>query len=168
MSASLIGRFGVKRFQTIHQNSFEVAREHTLLVGIRHSRPLPAWDLKIRWNNLYRGLAVVIGRSKADMRTHLIHRPAMWTPYTTAWWSSQVSSYWHLIRHRCHAATAASRVHRNSVPSTQMRCMITASRRAKATIVFFIPAAPGDLHRPSSSAMTISSNAACSELLRRA
>jgi len=29
--------------------------------------------------------------------------------------------------------------HRNSVPSTQMRCMITANRRASATIAFFIP-----------------------------
>ena len=38
----------------------------------------------------------------------------------------------------CHAATA-SRVQRNSVPSTQMRCMITASRRARATIAFFMP-----------------------------
>jgi hypothetical protein len=37
-------------------------------------------------------------------------------------------------------------VHWNSVPSTQMRCMITARRRAKATTAFFIP--PGDLHRP--------------------
>src|SRR5215469_2392098 len=32
----------------------------------------------------------------------------------------------------CHAAAVASRVHRNSVPSTQMRCMITANRRARA------------------------------------
>ena len=38
----------------------------------------------------------------------------------------------------CHAA-AVSRVQRNSVPSTQIRCMITASRRASATIAFFIP-----------------------------
>ena len=38
----------------------------------------------------------------------------------------------------CHA-TVTSLVHRNSVPSTQMRCMITASRRARATIAFFIP-----------------------------
>ena len=36
-------------------------------------------------------------------------------------------------------ATATSRVQRNSVPSTQMRCMITANRRAKATIAFFSP-----------------------------
>jgi hypothetical protein len=32
-----------------------------------------------------------------------------------------------------------SRVQRNSVPSTQMRCMITANRRARATIAFFFP-----------------------------
>jgi hypothetical protein len=39
-----------------------------------------------------------------------------------------------------HAAVAAgSRVHRNSVPSTHVRCMITANRRARATIAFFIP-----------------------------
>ena len=37
------------------------------------------------------------------------------------------------------AAVACSLVQRNSVPSTQMRCMITASRRASATIAFFIP-----------------------------
>src|SRR6516162_4149610 len=30
-------------------------------------------------------------------------------------------------------------VQRNSVPSTQMRCMITAKRRASATIAFFMP-----------------------------
>ena len=44
-----------------------------------------------------------------------------------------------LILHSLHAATACSRVQRNSVPSTQMRCMITANRRARATIAFFIP-----------------------------
>ena len=37
-----------------------------------------------------------------------------------------------------HAATT-SWVQRNSVPSTHMRCMITASRRASATIAFFMP-----------------------------
>ncbi len=45
-----------------------------------------------------------------------------------------------LILHGFHAAVVAcSRVQRNSVPSTQMRCMITAKRRARATIAFFIP-----------------------------
>ena len=37
------------------------------------------------------------------------------------------------------AAAACPRVHWNSVPSTQMRCRITANRRASATIAFFIP-----------------------------
>ena len=45
-----------------------------------------------------------------------------------------------LILYGFHAAAAACcRVQRNSVPSTQMRCMITANRRASATIAFFIP-----------------------------
>jgi hypothetical protein len=44
----------------------------------------------------------------------------------------------HLFLVRSHAATI-SRVQRNSVPSTQMRCMITANRRASATMAFFIP-----------------------------
>ena len=55
---------------------------------------------------------------------------------TTGWISSVLLL--RLIVHGSHAATT-SRVQRNSVPSTQMRCMITASRRAKATIAFFIP-----------------------------
>src|SRR6516225_9722836 len=44
----------------------------------------------------------------------------------------------HLILHRSQAA-ATSLVHRNSVPSTHMRCIITAKRRASATIAFFSP-----------------------------
>ena len=39
----------------------------------------------------------------------------------------------------CHAATASSRLQRNVVPSTQIRCMTTANRRASATIAFFTP-----------------------------
>src|SRR6187551_3070688 len=58
---------------------------------------------------------------------------------STAQWNSSVLLS-KLILHGCHAAAAASSlVQRNAVPSTQMRCMITASRRASATIAFFIP-----------------------------
>jgi hypothetical protein len=46
------------------------------------------------------------------------------------WWSS-IFLLWRLILRGSHAAVT-SRVHRNSVPSTQMRCMITANRRASA------------------------------------
>src|SRR6201987_5210870 len=42
-----------------------------------------------------------------------------------------------LVRHCFHAA-AALRVQRNSEPSTQMRCMNTDSRRARATIALFM------------------------------
>src|SRR6266487_359561 len=51
---------------------------------------------------------------------------------------SQVFLLSDLILYGSHAA-ATSLVHRYSVPSTQMRCMITASRRASATIALFIP-----------------------------
>ena len=58
---------------------------------------------------------------------------------STAGWSSSFLLS-DLIFHGFHAAaTACSRLQRNSVPSTQMRCMITASRRASATIAFFMP-----------------------------
>src|SRR5262249_34936376 len=57
--------------------------------------------------------------------------------HSTTWWSSS-NLLSDLILQGCHAA-AASLVHRNWVPSTQMRCRITASRRARATIAFFMP-----------------------------
>ena len=57
------------------------------------------------------------------------------------------TSFHHLVETRVlllliltgsHAA-AASLVQRNSAPSTHMRCIITANRRASATIALFIP-----------------------------
>ena len=75
---------------------------------------------------------------QADMRTHLIHRPARDIIPPLGGNSSFLLL--DLILHGFHAAAATcSRVQRNSVPSTQMRCMITANRRARATIAFFIP-----------------------------
>ena len=49
--------FGVKRFQTIHHYSVDVAHGLVLLFGIG-TKALPSWDSKTRWNNLCRGLAV--------------------------------------------------------------------------------------------------------------
>jgi hypothetical protein len=66
----------VKRFQTIRRHGVDVARGLVLLFGLG-TKALPAWDSKARWNNLYRGLAVNMTRQvQADIRTHLIHRPA--------------------------------------------------------------------------------------------
>jgi hypothetical protein len=49
--------FGVKRFQTIHHDSVDVARGFVLLFVIG-AKALPSWDSKTRWNNLRGGLAV--------------------------------------------------------------------------------------------------------------
>ena len=73
---------------------------------------------------------------QADMRSHLIRRPARDTIPPRGWSSSFLLLG--LVDRVFHAA-AVCLVHRNSVPSTQMRCMITANRRAKATIAFFNP-----------------------------
>ena len=43
--------FGVKRFQTIHRHSVDVAHGLVLLFGIG-TRALPSWGSKTRWNNL--------------------------------------------------------------------------------------------------------------------
>jgi hypothetical protein len=75
MSASLIGRLGVKHFQTIRRCGVDVTHGLVLLFGIG-ARALPSWDSKTRWSNLMGGLAVSCWQVQADMRTHLIHRPA--------------------------------------------------------------------------------------------
>ena len=68
--------FRVKHFQTIHHNGIDEARGLVLLFGIG-TKALPAWDSKTRRNNLCHGLYHQSnGKIQADMRTHLIHRPA--------------------------------------------------------------------------------------------
>ncbi len=71
---------------------------------------------------------------RADIRTHLIHRPARDTipPLRGALLLLRLGA-------QTAHAVAASRVQQNSVPSIQMRCMITARRRARATTAFFLP-----------------------------
>jgi hypothetical protein len=49
--------FGVKRFQTIHYHSLDVARGLVLLFGIG-TGALPSWDSRTRWSNLCGGLIV--------------------------------------------------------------------------------------------------------------
>ena len=127
--------FGVKRLQTIHRCSVDVAHGLVLLFGIG-TKALPSWDSKTRWNNLWGGLAVRRTAGPSD-RTNSPHPSSREGHRSTARWSSSFLLL-HLILYSRHAA-AACRVHRNSVPSTHMRCMITANRRARATIAFFIP-----------------------------
>ena len=127
--------FWVKRFQTMHHCSVDVARGLVLLFGIG-TKALPSWDSKTRRNNLLGGLAVRRTTGPSG-QTNSPHPSSREGHHSTAWWSSSFLLS-HVILSCCHA-TAASRVHWNSVPSTHMRCMITASRRASATIAFFIP-----------------------------
>src|SRR6476660_5733366 len=129
--------FGVKRFQTIHHHSVDVARGLVLLFGLG-TKALPSWDSRTGWNNLSGGLTV--NRTTGPSRhTNSPHPSSREGHHSTAWWSSSFLLS-HLVLYRVHAAVVAcSLVHRNSVPSTQMRCMITANRRANATIAFFIP-----------------------------
>jgi hypothetical protein len=137
MSASLIGRLGSSAF-----------RLATTTVSMSLAGPCFSSESAPRpFHHGFRGRGGTIcwaalpsyrQEVQADIRTRLIHRPAK-GHHSTAWWSSNVLLS-RLIRHNSHAAaTACSRVHRNSVPSTQMRCMITANRRASATIAFLIP-----------------------------
>jgi hypothetical protein len=126
--------FGVKHFQTIHHHSVDVAHGLVLLFGIG-TKALPSWDSKTRRNNLYRGLTVSLMAGPSG-HTNSPHPSSRERHHPTARWNSGFLLL-HLI-HSSHAA-ATSRVHRNSVPSTQIRCMITANLRASATIAFFIP-----------------------------
>ena len=140
--ASLIGRLGssafkpsATTFQTIHYCSVDVAHGHALLFGIG-TKALPLWDSRTRRNNLLGDLAVRVTAGSSDI-TNSPHPSSREGHLSTAWWNSSfLLSY--LFTYGPHA-DATSRVQRNSVPSTHMRCMITANRRASATIAFFIP-----------------------------
>ncbi len=127
---------GVKRFQAIHQCSVDVAHGLALLFGIG-TKALPLWDPRTRWSNLLGGLTVSATAGPRG-QTNSPHPSSREGHLSTAYWNlSFLLSK--LILGSSHAAAACSRVQRNSVPSTHMRCMITASRRASATIAFFIP-----------------------------
>jgi len=127
--------FGVKHFQTLRRCGVDVTHGLVLLFGIG-TRALPSWDSRTRWSNLWGGLTV---RRTAGPSGHANspHPSSREGHHSTAEWSSTFLLSRLILRGR-HAA-AASRVQRNSVPSTQMRCMITANRRARATTAFFIP-----------------------------
>ena len=135
MTASLIGRLGSSAFRLSTAAVFDAARGLALLFGIG-TKALPAWDSRRKWNNLLDGLA---GKLTAGPSCHTIslHPSSREGHHPTAWWSSSFLLS-HLMLYGFHAA-ATSRVQRNSVPSTHMRCMITANRRASATIAFFNP-----------------------------
>jgi hypothetical protein len=123
----------VKRFQTVHGSGVDVTRGLVLLYGIGTQGPSIMGSEDEAEQSLGRPCHRQV---QADMRTHLIHRPARDTIPPLG--GARVSSCRDLVLRRSHAA-ATSLVQRNSVPSTQMRCRITASRRASATIALLMP-----------------------------
>jgi hypothetical protein len=58
--------FRVKRFQTIHHYSVDVAHGLVLLYGIG-TKALPSWDSKTGWNNLSGGLVVSVVRHQRSL-----------------------------------------------------------------------------------------------------
>ena len=83
------------------------------------------------WNNLYRGLAIGGSKRTCELTSSIV-------PRGTSFHRLVELEFPPFDPERPHAA-AASLVQRNSVPSVQMRCIMTAKRRASATIAFFIP-----------------------------
>src|SRR4029453_12886786 len=79
---------GVKRFQTIHHHSVDVARGLALLFGIG-TRDLTSWDSRTRRYNLWGGLAVLqtVGPSRHTNSPHPSSREGH---HSTARWSSSV------------------------------------------------------------------------------
>ena len=138
--SSLIGRLGSSTFRLsgyIHHCNVDVSHGLALLFGIG-TRALPSWDPRTRRNNLSVGLAVSRTAGPSG-HTNSPHPSSREGHLSTARWNSGFLLSGLTLNGFHAAAAACSRVHRNSVPSTQMRCMITASRRAKATIAFFVP-----------------------------
>ena len=134
MSASLIGRMGSSAFRLS-----TTATSMSLAGSCFSSESAPGpfhHGIRRRGGTISSAaLLSVEQQDQADMRTRLIHRPAR--DIFPLLGGSRASSY-RTILCAPHAA-AVSLVQRNSVPSTHMRCIITASRRARATIAFFIP-----------------------------
>ena len=122
---------GVKRFQAIHDGDGQCHSRARASLRNRHTGP----SIMGFEDEVERSLGRPCRRQvQADMRTHLIHRPAR--DIIPPLGGPRVS-FLFLTSLDTHAVT--SLVHLNSVPSTQMRCMITAKRRASATIARFMP-----------------------------
>jgi hypothetical protein len=116
MSASVIGRLGSSTFRP---SAAAVSMSLTGSCFSSESAPRPFHHgIRRRGGAIFWSALPSDERQvQADMRTHLIHRPARDIIPPPGWSSTFLLS--RLILRGRHAATA-SRVQRNSVPSTQM------------------------------------------------
>jgi hypothetical protein len=94
-------------------------------------RPSQYGVRRMEWNNLQRVLIAMCDGTRAA--TNSLHSSSREGHLSTRKWNFKFS----FLLMGAQAATGVlSRVQRNSVPSLQMRCMITANRRASATMAF--------------------------------
>src|SRR6476661_4319259 len=142
---SLIGHFWVKRFQTIHHYSVDVARGLALLFGIG-TEALPAWDSKTRWNkSLRRPCRQTDGRSKQtyDLTSSIVPRGTSFHRSVELEFPpigcdlAKFSGCYGLFPSPPElGAVNPDAVHDHGQPTRQGHDR------------FFLPTAPGDLHRP--------------------
>src|SRR5262249_52453287 len=135
MSASLIGRLGSSAFRLSTSSSVDVAHGLSLLFGLGTKGPsIMGFEDEVE-QSFGRPCRQCDGRFK---RTYELTSSIV--PRGTSFHRGVELDFLllHWILHSSQA-TATSLVHRNSVPSSHTRCMITANRRASATIAFFIP-----------------------------
>ena len=126
---------GVKRFQTVHLCGISVTRGRMLLSGIGALGPSTMGFE----NEVEQSLPRPYRYRSAGPNGHANspHPSSREGHHSTTGWSSGFLLLRLVLRGS--QAAAASLVQQNSVPSTQMRCMITASRRASATMALFMP-----------------------------
>ena len=136
MSASLIGRSGSSAFR-LSTTTVSMSLAGSCFSSESAPRPFHH-GIRGRGGTIFVGGLAVRLTAGPSGHTNSPHPSSREGHHSTARWSSSFLLL-DLILHGSHAAAACSRVQRNSVPSTQMRCMITANRRASATIAFFIP-----------------------------
>jgi hypothetical protein len=133
MSASLIGRL---RSSTFRLSATAMSMSLTGSRFSSESAPGPFHHgIRGRGRTIFQATL----SSGSSGRANLPHPSSREGHRSTAGWISSFLLSGLMLRGFHAAAVAGSRVHRNSVPSTHMRCMTTASRRARATIAFFIP-----------------------------
>ena len=121
---------GVKRFQTAYCSGVDVT--HGLVASLRNrhiGRSIMGFE-----DEAERSFGRPCHRAGPSGHPNSPHPSSREGHQSTACSSSFLLL---LISLGAHALT--SLVHLNSVPSTQMRCMITAKRRASATIARFMP-----------------------------
>ena len=114
-----------------------VLREAVLLFGIG-SQALPAWDQENEQGNLNNGLRVLPHSTKSRHALASSFVPRRTTSHLRG--ETLIAPYPRKSHSSDQAhAVASSLVQRNSVPSLQIRCMMTAIRRAKATMALRRP-----------------------------